>query len=241
MLISLSILDYENDLAAHISNISESDSMTSISNLIKTGIIKRVHIDIMRPPMIPKKTTFPTDLLRVMYENLKDKIPLAIHLMVDNPYPFINEICSFVPREERSDFIVFIQRESFSSEVETVAALKFLKEREFSSGICLNLPTPVDFLTKNIIEISDMILIMTVMMGAGGQKCNKKGLRKTAFLSKMFPNKKIAVDGGINSKTIIKAKKAGAEMAIVGSFITRNEDPIKAIFELEQILLCADP
>ncbi|MEM2146299.1 MAG: hypothetical protein QW279_13125 [Candidatus Jordarchaeaceae archaeon] len=240
MLISLSILDYEPDLAAHLNNISESRSMSSISSLIETKTIERVHVDVMKPPMIPDKTTFPINLLRAVYENLKCSIPLAAHLMVNNPYPLIDDICSFMPKKERDDFVVFIQRESFASEEETISALEFLKKCNFSSGICLNLSTPTDLLTKDIIEISDIVLIMTVMMGAGGQNCNEEGLRRTALFSKMFPNKKIAVDGGINSKTIVEAKKAGAKIAVVGSFITRNKDPVKAVFELMQSLSTID-
>ena len=236
MLISLSILDYEPDLVAYISNISKSKSMSIILSLIQTGKIKRVHIDVMKPPMIPNRTTFPIELIRALYQNLKDKIPLAAHLMVDNPYPFIDEMCSFIPRKERSDFTVFIQRESFSSESDTIVALKFLKECNFLSGICLNLPTPTEVLTRDIIEASDMVLLMTVPMGAGGQEYSEEGSRRIALFSRMFPKKTIVVDGGINSETIIKAEKAGAEIAVVGSFITRSEHPVKAIFELEKSL-----
>jgi ribulose-phosphate 3-epimerase len=236
MLVSLSILDYESELAAHVNDISESEAMATILSLIKTGKIHRVHIDVMKPPMIPKRTAFKTDLIQAVFQSLKGKIPLAAHLMVDDPYPIIEEMNMFIPRNERKDFEFFVQRESFSSEADTIKALNFVKECNYLSGICLNLPTSTEVLTANIVEAFDIVLLMTVPMGAGGQGYNEEGSRRISLFSKMFPDKTIAVDGGMNPKTIVEAEKAGAEMAIVGSFITRNEHPINAVFELEKSL-----
>jgi ribulose-phosphate 3-epimerase len=239
MLISLSILDYEPDLAGHVGNISESKAMAIILSLIQTGKIHRVHMDVMRPPMIPNRTAFQVELIRALHQSLNGKIPLAAHLMVDNPYPIIDKMNTFIPKKERSNFAVFIQRESFSSNVDAINALNFLKDCNYLSGICLNLPTSTEALTADIIEVADMILLMTVPMGAGGQEYSEEGTRRITHFSQMFPNKTIEVDGGINSKTIVKAEKAGAKTAVVGSFITSNEDPTEAIAELEQSLRCS--
>jgi ribulose-phosphate 3-epimerase len=236
MLISLSILDYEPELAAHVNDILESKAIATILSLIKTGKIHRVHIDVMKPPMIPNRTAFKTNLMRALYQSLKDKTPLAAHLMVDDPYPIIEEMNTFIPRKERNDFEIIVQRESFSSEADTIKALNFLKECNYLSRICLNLPTSTEVLSAKIVEASDIILLMTVPMGAGGQGYNVEGSKRISLFSKRFPKKTIAVDGGMNPKTIVEAEKAGAEIAIVGSFITRNEHPINAVFELEQSL-----
>jgi len=238
MLITLSILDYEPDLATHIDDISESKAMKEILSLIQTGKINRVHIDVMRPPMIPNRIAFQAELIRALYESLNGKIPLAAHLMVDNPYPIINKMNTFIPRKERNDFMIFIQRESFSSEADTVKALNFLKECNYLSGICLNLPTSSEALTLDIVEVADMILLMTVPMGAGGQEYSEEGTKRIVDFSHLFPNKTIAVDGGINSKTIVKAEKAGAKITVVGAFITRNKNPIKAVLRLEKSFRC---
>jgi ribulose-phosphate 3-epimerase len=236
MLISLSILDYEPELAAHINDILESKAIATILSLIKTGKFHRIHIDVMKPPMIPNRTTFKTNLIRALYQGLNDKIPLATHLMVDDPYPIIEKMNTFMSRKERDDFEIFVQRESFSSEADTIKALNFLKECNYLSGICLNLPTSTKILSAKIVEASDIILLMTVPMGAGGQGYNIEGSKRISLFSKRFPKKTIAVDGGMNPKTVIEAEKAGAKIAIVGSFITRNEHPIDAVFKLEQSL-----
>ncbi len=236
MLVSLSILDYEPELAAHVEDVSESEAMKTILSLVETGEIHRVHVDVMKPPMIPKRTTFKTDLIRAVCKSLRGRILLGVHLMVDDPYPIIEEMNAFIPRKERANFEVFVQRESFSSEADTIKALDFLKGCNYMSGICLNLPTPTEALTAPIVEASDVVLLMTVPMGAGGQGFNEEGSRRIALFSTKFPKKAIAVDGGMNPKTIIEAQKAGAEIAIVGSFITRNRSPINAVYELSQSL-----
>jgi ribulose-phosphate 3-epimerase len=236
MLISLSILDYEPELAAHVNDILESKAIATILSLIKTGKIRRVHIDVMKPPMIPKRTAFKTDLIRAVYQCLSDKIPLATHLMVDNPYPIIEEMNTFIPTKERAEFEVFVQRESFSSEGDTIKALNFVKECNYLSGICLNLPTSTKALTAPIVEASDIVLLMTVPMGTGGQEYSEEGSRRIILYSKKYPKKAIAVDGGMNLKTIVEVEKAGAKIAIVGSFITRNEHPVNAVYDLEQSL-----
>ena len=232
MLVSLSILDYEPELASNIDGISECGAMKTILSLMKTGKINRVHIDVMRPPMIPKRTAFRTDLIRAVCESLRGKILLGAHLMVGDPYPIIEQLNAFVPRSERADFEIFIQRESFSSEADTIKALEFLKGCNYKSGVCLNLPTPTEALTAPIVEASDVVLLMTVPMGAGGQGYSEEGSRRIALFSNRHLEKAIAVDGGMNPKTIVEAQKAGAKIAIVGSFITRNENPVNAVNEI---------
>ena len=236
MLVSLSILDYEPELAANVEDVSETEAMKTILSLVETGEIHRVHVDVMKPPMIPKRTAFNTDLIRAVYESLRGKILLGAHLMVDDPYPIIEQMNAYILRRERADFEVFVQRESFSSEADTIKALDFLKGCNYVSGICLNLPTPTEALTAPIVEASDIVLLMTVPMGAGGQGFSIEGSRRISLFSTKFLKKAIAVDGGMNPKTIVEAQKAGAKIAIVGSFITRNKSPVKAVFELDQSL-----
>jgi ribulose-phosphate 3-epimerase len=236
MLVSLSILDYEPELAAHVDDVSECGAMQTILSLIETGKVHRVHIDVMKPPMIPKRTAFKTDLIRAVCNNLRGRILLGVHLMVDDPYPIIEQMNAFVPRRERVDFEVFVQRESFSSEADTIKALEFLKGCNYKSGICLNLPTLTEALSGPIVEASDVVLLMTVPMGAGGQEYSDEGSRRIAFFSKKHPEKAITVDGGMNPETIVEAEKAGAKTAIIGSFITRNKNPINAVQEISQSL-----
>ena len=110
MMLSLSILEYEPNLAQHMDNLEESDSFSEIIRLIRTNKLHRVHIDIMRPPMIPHRTTFSTDWIEQLYKRLHERILLAAHLMVLNPFPIIREMDRFIPRNDRTDVVLTVQR-----------------------------------------------------------------------------------------------------------------------------------
>jgi ribulose-phosphate 3-epimerase len=236
MLISLSILDYEQDLAAHLSDIAKSESMAKIHNLIQTGKIHRVHIDVMRPPMIAGRTTFSFNVIAAVYNHLKDKTALATHLMVDKPFPIIDRLNELIFDSRREELAIYIQRESFDTEAKTIQALKLLKKYGYLAGICLNLPTPRDLLTNKIVKEANAVLLMTVPMGHGGQKYSDEGTKRIAYFSHIFPEKAFEIDGGINPDTIVAAKEAGAKVAVVGSFITRSKDPVNAVLQLEHSL-----
>jgi ribulose-phosphate 3-epimerase len=236
MLISLSVLEYEPDLSEHLDDLAESEALSQIIGLIQTGRIHRVHIDVMRPPMIPRKPRFSVELMRRLYEALHKKVILAAHLMVENPFPIIERLNEFVPEEERAEMVIIIPRESFGSEEETIESLNLVKEYGYKAGICLDLPTPSETLTRKIMENVDTVLLMTVPMGRGGQKYSDEADKRIAYFSRLFPSKTIEVDGGIDPETIVLAENSGARIAVVGSFVTRNENPIKALLEIEQSL-----
>jgi pentose-5-phosphate-3-epimerase len=234
MKIALSILEYELDLCEQVDNVEESEAFSSILRLIGTGKIHRVHIDVMRPPMISDRNKFPVKLICRLYGVLRKKIALVAHLMVQEPFPIVDGMNEFIAKEHRAGMTLIIQRESFRSEEETVEALDILKEQGYKVGICLNLPTPCEDLTEKIVENADTVLLMTVPMGKGGQKYGKDATERIAHFSREHPNKTIEVDGGITPQTIVEAMRAGADVAVVGSFITRNEDPEGAVLSLKR-------
>jgi pentose-5-phosphate-3-epimerase len=236
MMISLSILEYEPDLSEHLDDLTKSESLFKIISLIETGRIHRVHIDVMRPPLISRRARFSVELILRLYEALNKRVLLATHLMVDDPFPIIETMNEFIPRGKRAEISIVVQRESFGSEKETIEALNFLRGYSFKVGICLDLPTLSENLTRKIIEHADTVLLMSVPMGRGGQKYSEKATQRIAYFSQKFPDKAIEVDGGITPQTIVTAKRAGAKIGVVGSFITQNENPSKAVLELEERL-----
>ncbi len=233
MMISLSILEYEHELSKYIDNLAQSKALSKMFQLIETSKVHMLHIDVMRPPMIPDKTSFSVELIRRLYETLHKRIPLAIHLMVKDPFPIVNEINEFITKKERRKIIVFIQVESFNSEEDTVKSIALLKKYGYKAGVCLDLPTPQKTLRDRIVEAADIVLLMSVPMGKGGQRYSSKATRRIAYLNRRIPNITIEVDGGINPQTIVIAAKAGAKIAVVGSYITLSKDPVKAIYEID--------
>ncbi len=236
MLISLSILEYEPELSKNINSLENTKAFLEIMKLIETGEIHDIHIDVMRPPMIPNKNKFSIPLIRKLYEELCGKIPITLHLMVNDPFEIVNEANKFIEGKNRTEVTIIIQVESFNSENETIKAIKTIKEYGYKVGVCLNLPTPKDRLTDAIASNADIILFMTVPMGAGGQKFHEESIPRIREFFERFPNKIIKVDGGINPDTIIKVWKAGARISVVGSYITASEDPVKSLLNLKKVL-----
>ena len=233
MFISLSILEYEQNLSEHIDVLPKSPIFLQILRLIGTRKIRFVHVDVMRPPLIPNRVTFPIKLIEKLYEALHERIPLSIHLMVSDPISIVDEIGRFIPREDRAINQIIIQRESFKSENETLKAINLLRKNGYNRvGICLDLPTPCRSISEKTVEAADFILLMTVHMGRGRQKYADEGTKKILHFSRLYPHKPIWVDGGINPHTVQIAEKAGAKAVVVGSFITLNKNPTEALLEL---------
>jgi len=236
MQISLSILEYESELSEQLSYLREPRALSEILRIIHSGKIYSVHIDIMRPPLIPDKTRFSVGLIRWLYSKLHDKIVLEIHLMTENPLSLIEEINEFIEEKERDKVVMILQREAFSSEGETIERLRAVKKDGYKIGISLNLPTPIESLTEQIVRSVDMVLLMTVPMGRGGQKYSNEATERIEYFHKRFPDVLIEVDGGIQEKTILLVKKAGAKAVVVGSFLTRSRKLEESIKKLERKL-----
>ncbi|MBS7648101.1 MAG: hypothetical protein QXK89_01280 [Candidatus Bathyarchaeia archaeon] len=239
--ISLSILEYEPELSEKMDRLESSEAFMKIVKLIQTGKIRDVHVDVMRPPMIPGKNKFSTSLIKKLYEKLSDKVALTIHLMVSYPFEIIEEINRFIEPIDRAKITLILQVESFVSEDEALEAIELLKGYGYKVGVCLNLPTSEDRLTDNIANSADIILLMTVPMGLGGQKYREEATQRIKKFSARFPNKIIEVDGGIDPKTIVKVWRAGARVFVIGSYITLSEKPEEALLNLEKSLkMCSE-
>lgn len=233
MSISVSILEYEQTLYENIDDISISPVFGHIIKMINTGKMGSIHLDIMRPPLIPNRIVFPIKLVEKIYETLRRRISLSFHLMVPDPVIIIDEMNEFIPKKDRIKSFVTIHRESFSSENEITDAVKLIKEYGYGNvGVGLDLPTPCNAISERTVRTADFILLMTVHMGRGRQKYSEKGTEKIDYFSRKYPEKPIWVDGGINPHTARIAEKAGARILVVGSFITLKKNPVGGLLEL---------
>ncbi|MBI5421372.1 MAG: hypothetical protein HZA35_03660 [Parcubacteria group bacterium] len=145
-----------------------------------------------------------------------------IHLMIKNPESYIKEWLQ--PCVERILFHV-----SATDNAEEV--IKQCKEREVEVGISLEPSCSTETVVPYIEELN-LIQVLTVIPGAPGQKFGEESLGKIRTLRNQFPSVIIEVDGGINGKTAKLVKEAGANILISASYITSNEDPMKAYEEL---------
>jgi ribulose-phosphate 3-epimerase len=235
-LISLSILGYEKDLRNQRDEDAQSKVVNKITSLIDSGLICNLHIDVMRPSLIPDKIAFPMETIKRIYDNYNKKISFELHLMVANPILCINKMNDFIQPNIMSQTLVIIQYEAYLQEDKVINALQTLHALGYKAGIGLDLPTPVEKLTKEIVDKSDLVFLMAVPMGKGGQKYDQSATEKIRHVSKAFPRKVIEVDGGLNDKTIKYAKDAGTKILVIGSYITNNIEPLDVLDKISKIL-----
>ena len=235
-LISLSILEYERELSKRIGDLESSEAFSKIVQLVDSGMLYSLHIDVMRPPLIPDRSSFQLELIRDLYFLLHNKTVLEIHLMMNEPELLIQEINRFIKPRHRANIALIIQREAYVSEEGVIERLEIIRDLGYRTGIGLNLPTAFDSLTDDIIGNADIVLIMSVPMGKGGQRFDVEASMRIKSGSERFPDKLIKVDGGINDETARSVVEAGAGILVVGSYITRNKEPISVLMRLKGVL-----
>lgn len=195
--------------------------------LAEKGGADWVHCDIMDGHFVPNISFGP---FIVKTAKKITRLPLDVHLMIENPDLYIEE---FV--KSGAD-IVTVHQEAVIHLNRTVQHIKSLGAK---AGVSINPSTPVSAL-KEIAEFADMVLIMTVNPGFGGQSFIESSLRKikeaVRLREEMNADFIIEVDGGISSENIKKISDAGADVFVVGSAIFKSGDIPGTITGLKDIV-----
>lgn len=170
-----------------------------------------LHIDVMDGHFVPN-LTFGAPIVKAIRPHTK--LPFDVHLMVTNPGDYVEEYAK-------------IGVEYFTFHQETVPhidrLIHHIKQNGMKAGVALNPGTPVSVL-EDVAEAVDMILIMSVNPGFGGQSFIPNSIKKVkqakTLLEHVGNNTAIIeVDGGINDKTCIPIKEAGATVLVAGSAV----------------------
>ena len=187
---------------------------------VEQGGADWIHIDVMDGNFVPNITVGPqvVEALRKVTE-----LPLDVHLMIQNPDQFIGEFAS------AGADIISVHVESCPHLHRTV---QLIKEQDIKAGVVLNPATAV-FHLDEIIEEVDMVLLMSVNPGFGGQKFIPLVLDKVQLLRRTLDESgvdiDIEVDGGIKTDNAGILKKAGANVLVAGSAIFNSDDYQTAI------------
>ncbi len=139
---------------------------------------------------------------------------LDVHLMISEPHRYIGD---FV--KAGADMIVF----HLESESNPDECIRLIKEGGCKAGISIKPKTPVEAVLPYLDKV-DMVLVMTVEPGFGGQSFMGDMMGKVSLLREKSPELDIQVDGGIDDKTVEIAAKAGANVFVAGSYLFKQED-----------------
>lgn len=172
-----------------------------------TGIVKRVQLDIIDGIFADNKTIDPSNLGEV-----ESSLALDFHLMVKSPIKWVEKSIN-----AGADRIIG-QVEMMESQIEFIQKIQFSNLRV---GLALDLATPVSVLDPAIFPLADVILLMSVKAGFGGQKFDKSVLTKIKELNEIRVNGKspfkICVDGGETDEVIDDTYLAGADEVVIGN------------------------
>lgn len=183
-----------------------------------------LHIDVMDGHFVPNLTFGPC-----VVQNISkiSNIPLDIHLMVNDVSKFIDMFLPLKPK-----FISF----HLEAENHPIRICEYLKKHGIHPAIVLNPHTPVSSL-EHILEFVDMVLLMSVNPGFGGQSFLPLIYEKIKQLRQMIDRKNlkvfIEVDGGVNGLNVSDLDEAGADIVVAGSYIFSSQDYKTAINSLK--------
>lgn len=182
-----------------------------------------IHIDVMDGHFVPN-ISFGAGVMKSLNE--VSSVPYDVHLMIEDPDKYLD---TFVT--DKTEFITVHQEASVHLD-RTIEHIKSLGNGGIKAGVSLNPATPVDILSC-IIDKVDLVLIMSVNPGFGGQKFIPQSIDKVRELSRIREEKNlkflIEVDGGVNGDNAHLLKEAGADILVAGSYIFKSGDRKKAI------------
>jgi len=194
---------------------------------IESGGTDFIHLDIMDGNFVPNISFGPR-----IVESIKSitSLPLEVHLMIEKPE---NHIKSFI---NAGGDIIIVHYET-SKHLDRL--IQTINEAGVKSGIALNPATPLSVIEYLINKIN-ILLIMTVNPGFGGQKFIPGMIAKIESARKIIDNQKksisLAVDGGINLDNIPEVVNAGAEVIVAGQIISKSANPEMTIKKIKNIL-----
>jgi ribulose-phosphate 3-epimerase len=191
---------------------------------VEKGGAALIHVDVMDGHFVPNITIGPliVDSIRPI-----TKLPLDCHLMIENPDQYIEAFA-----KAGADYITV--------HVETCRHLhrtiQLIKSFGVKAGVVLNPATPVEWIEPILPDI-DMVLLMTVNPGFGGQKFISSVLPKIKRVKELIDENEfqveIEVDGGVNEETAALCTAAGATVLVAGSAVFNQQDRKKAITKLK--------
>lgn len=184
------------------------------------------HIDVMDGVFVPN-ISFGLPVLKAMKKHATK--PMDVHLMILEPDKYVEDF-----KNAGAD-ILTVHYEACPHLHRTI---QLIKSHGMQAGVALNPHTNPDVL-RSVIRDLDLVLIMSVNPGFGGQKFIEQAVEKVGVLKDMITstgsNAKIEIDGGVNLETGRRLVDAGADALVAGSFVFKSENPMETIASLKQL------
>jgi ribulose-phosphate 3-epimerase len=169
--------------------------------------VKKTQFDIMDGKFVRNTTVQPKE-----FKGLKTKLAVECQLMVKEPADYLSDCCRMNAK------LVIFHYESYKNPKKIILFIQQIRSHKLKAGIAISPKTPA-IKIKPFLKLVDMVLVMTVNPGFGGQKLIPATLKKVSQIRKWAPRLDIEVDGGINKDTAPLAVNAGANILVAGNAI----------------------
>lgn len=212
-------------VAPSILSVLNDDLLNKIKLLEKANATY-IHLDVMDNVFVPNYT-FDEKLVKTIKENTS--LIVDTHLMIQEP---LDKIDDYI--KTSSDYLCFHIEATKNPKL----LIEKIKKANLKVGISIKPKTPIEAI-KPLLEDLDLVLVMSVEPGFGGQKLMMEVLPKVEELFKLRHLNNyhylLEIDGGINKDTAVLAKKAGCDIIVVGTYLFNSDNIENTIKELEQI------
>ena len=172
-----------------------------------------LHVDIMDAHFVPNLSYSPA-LVEALHKHFP-ALPLDVHLMMDNPEQYIDTFC------DAGASVLTIHAEIPG---DVAALLEKIRARGVMAGLSVKPGTPAEAI-RHLLPLADMVLVMTVEPGFGGQKFNADMLGKLDNLHQMGYTGLLEADGGVSMKNAALLRAHGLDVAVMGTAMFRSADP----------------
>jgi ribulose-phosphate 3-epimerase len=194
--------------------------------MINQSVADFIHCDVMDGVFVPN-ISFGIPVIQSV--NKIAKKPLDVHLMIVNPEKYIQDYF------DAGASVITVHYEACNHLHRTIQQIKVLG---IKASVCLNPHTPV-FMLEDILTDLDMVLLMSVNPGFGGQSFIENTYQKASKLKEMILKKNskalIEVDGGVNLINGKKLYEAGVDILVAGSYVFNSDNPIQAVADLKNL------
>jgi ribulose-phosphate 3-epimerase len=177
------------------------------------------HVDVMDGNFVPNLS-----IGAMVVDKIKTTVPLDCHLMINHPEKYIE---NFAKAGAHAITIHAETSKDLKKDIEHIKSFGCL------AGVSINPKTPVKKIEKVLPDV-DLVLVMSVEPGFGGQAFMPEVLNKIVEIRRQYPDLDISIDGGIDDKTAPHAKRAGANIFVAGSYILKADDPKAAAERLRE-------